>query len=249
MKVAIVIPARWNSTRFPGKPLAKICGKEVIKYVWEKASLSKLAQDVIVATDNKKIKKFCDNSGIKTLMTSKNNKTGTDRICEVSKKINFDIYCNVQGDEPLIDPINIDKVISCLKKNFNKGYEIATGYSEVRNLKKFIKYNDIKTTVFLEKTGNPNKAFIFYRGTQIESLKSKENKPLKHIGLYAYTKSALKRFHNYKMSPSEISESLEQMRFVENKEKILCVKIKDSFFAVDYPNDIKKIEKFLKKSN
>ncbi|MDP7256535.1 MAG: hypothetical protein QGH57_00695, partial [Candidatus Thalassarchaeaceae archaeon] len=111
----------------------------------------------------------------------------------------------------------------------------------------FLKDNDLRTTVFLEKTDKPNQVFIFYRGTQIEFLKSKENRPLKHIGLYAYTKSALKRFHNYKMSPSEISESLEQMRFIENREKILCVKIKDSFFAVDYPNDIKKIENFLKK--
>ena len=91
MKTIVVIPARWGSTRFEGKPLAKINGKEVIKYVWEKANLSKLAQEVIVATDDKRIKNFCMNEGIKVLMTSKSNKTGTDRIYEVSKKINFDI--------------------------------------------------------------------------------------------------------------------------------------------------------------
>ena len=91
MKTIVVIPARWGSTRFEGKPLAKINGKEVIKYVWEKANLSKLAQEVIVATDDKRIKNFCMNEGIKVLMTSKSNKTGTDRIYEVSKKINFDM--------------------------------------------------------------------------------------------------------------------------------------------------------------
>ena len=92
MKVTIVIPARWGSTRFKGKPLAKINGKEVIKYVWEKANLSKIADKVIVATDNNKIKNFCIKQNINVLMTSNKNKTGTDRIYEVSKKINSDIY-------------------------------------------------------------------------------------------------------------------------------------------------------------
>ena len=247
MKVVIVIPARWNSTRFPGKPLAKIHGKEVIKYVWEKANLSKLADDIIVATDNKKIKNFCTDSGIKVLVTSKKNNTGTDRIYEVSKKINSDIYCNVQGDEPLIDPKNIDNVISCLKKNISKRFEVSTGYSQAKDLKKFYKNNEITKTVFLEKLDKTNEAFIFYRGIQSKSLRLKENKLLKHIGLYAYTKSALKRFHNYKMSPSEVSQSLEQMRFIENNEKIACTAITDSKFAVDFPNDIKKIEAYLKK--
>ena len=253
MKTIVVIPARWGSTRFEGKPLAKINGKEVIKYVWEKANLSKLAQEVIVATDDKRIKNFCMNEGIKVLMTSKSNKTGTDRIYEVSKKINSDIYCNVQGDEPLINPKNIDKVILCLKKNISKKFEVATGYSkiEVPSLNKYSKTVH-SSTVFLTKAGKmnliTNEALYFWRGLSYETLENLLGRdPLKHIGLYAYTKAALKRFHNYKRSPSEISQGLEQMRFIENKEKIICTEVTDNVFTVDYPSDIKKIVNFLKK--
>jgi len=242
MKTVIVIPARWASKRFRGKPLAKINGTEVIKLVWRKANLSKLADEVIVATDDKKIKNFCENERIKVLMTSKSHKTGTDRIYEISKKINSDIYCNVQGDEPLIDPKNIDKVVLCLKKNISKKFEVATGYSRLKGLKK--KHID-SSTVFLLKSKKSNQATFFFRGIQNELHKTDEQ--LKHIGLYAYTKAALKRFHKYKRGPLEISESLEQMRFVENKEKIICTEVTDSVFGVDYPNDIKKIEAFLKK--
>ena len=245
MKVTIVIPARWGSTRFKGKPLAKINGKEVIKYVWEKANLSKIADKVIVATDNNKIKNFCIKQNINVLMTSNKNKTGTDRIYEVSKKINSDIYVNLQGDEPLIDPKNIDKVAFCLKKNISKKIEVATGYSKVKKYAKRIKGDS--SNVYLYKKRNSNEACFFFRGTkQAKLLKEEGYKPFKHIGLYAYTKSVLKRFHSYERSLLEVSQELEQLRFIENNEKIVCTEITDSIYAVDYPNDIKKIEKFLK---
>lgn len=246
MKTLIVIPARWKSSRFLGKPLAKINGKEVIKYVWEKAKLSKITKEVIVATDDKRIKNFCENEGIKVLMTSKSHKTGTDRIYEVSKKVNSDIYINLQGDEPLIDPKNIDKVALCLKKNMSKKFEIATGYSKVKNLKK----NNLESSVVYLLKSNNQKACVFFRGYNFKSIYKWSKfglKPFKHIGLYAYTKKVLKRFNNYKQSSSEILDSLEQMRFIENKEKIVCTEITGSDFAVDYPSDIKKIQKFLNK--
>ena len=116
MKTIIVIPARWDSSRFKGKPLALIKGITMLERVWKKAKLSKEANDVIVATDNKKIWNFCKKNQFKVIMTSKNHKTGTDRISEVSKKINANIYVNLQGDEPLINPRSIDAVIRCLKK-------------------------------------------------------------------------------------------------------------------------------------
>ena len=240
MKTLIVIPARWKSSRFLGKPLAKINGKEVIKYVWEKANLSKITKGVIVATDDKRIKSFCDKENIKALMTSKDHETGTDRIYEVSKKINSDIYVNLQGDEPLIDPKNIDKVALCLKKNVPKKFEVSTGYSKVKVFKK-------TSTVYLLKS-KEHQACFFFRGKNSGELYKlyKSFKPLKHIGLYAYTKNALKRFHKYERSAAEISESLEQMRFIDNNEKIVCTEVTDSGFAVDYPSDIKKIEKFIK---
>ena len=155
MKFIIVIPARWGSTRFRGKPLAKINGKEVIKHVWEKANLSRIANKIIVATDNNRIKKFCEKEKFDVLMTSKENKTGTDRIYELSKKISSDIYINLQGDEPLIDPKNIDKVALCLKKNISKKFEVATGYSKINKHSKKL-YIDSSTFFLLKKI------FFFY---------------------------------------------------------------------------------------
>ena len=241
MKTIIVIPARWGSTRFRGKPLAKINGKEVIKYVWEKANLSRVTNKIVVATDDHRIKNFCEKEKIDVLMTAKNNNTGTDRIYELSKKINSDIYINLQGDEPLIDPKNIYKVALCLKKNISKKFEVATGYSKINEYSKTSLHS---SSVFLIKSPK-NQALFFHRG--ISKILENKIEPLKHIGLYAYTKAALKRFHKYKRSRLEISESLEQMRFIENGEKIICTQLNDSKFAVDYPSDIKKIENFLKK--
>ncbi|MEE2906830.1 MAG: 3-deoxy-manno-octulosonate cytidylyltransferase [Planctomycetota bacterium] len=247
MKIIIVIPARWNSKRFRGKPLAKINGKEVIHHVYDKASLSKFANRVIVATDDKRIKDFCNKKDIDIIMTSKKNKTGTDRIYEVSKKIKSDIYVNVQGDEPLIKPNSIDKVILSLKKNILKKIEVATGYSKIMR-----QYQEKDTSdVFLVKSLSDQAIYFFRSKVSSKSeneIKKKENNiyKYKHIGLYAYTRRALKRFHSYKIGSLEVSESLEQMRFLENGEKIICTQLNELSLAVDYPKDIKKIENFLK---
>ena len=144
MKSTIIIPARWGSKRFPGKPLPKIKKKELIHHVWDRAKLSKEADLCIVATDDKRIKKFCEDNNIRVIMTSTKHLTGTDRVYEVTKKINSDIYVNLQGDEPLINPKNIDKVILTLKKNIKRNYEISTGYSSIKSGQ-----NKNKSIVFL----------------------------------------------------------------------------------------------------
>ena len=105
----------------------------MLERVWEKAKLSKEADDVIIATDNKKIQNFCKKNEFKVIMTSKSHKTGTDRISEVSRKVNANIYVNLQGDEPLINPKSIDTVIKCLKKNIKNGFDVSTGYTLLNN--------------------------------------------------------------------------------------------------------------------
>ena len=117
MKNLIVIPSRWKSSRFPGKSLALIHGKTMIERVWDKCKKSKEAQEVIVATDSIKIFNFCKKKNINVMMTSNKHLTGSDRIGEVAQKIKADIYVNVQGDEPLIKPTNIDRIIEYLKSN------------------------------------------------------------------------------------------------------------------------------------
>jgi len=242
LKTTIVIPARWNSSRFKGKPLAKINGITVLERVWRKANLSKIAKKIVVATDHKKIENFCKQKKIQVLMTSNKNKTGTDRVYEVSTKINSDIYVNLQGDEPLIDPKSIDKVILCLEKNVKKKFEVSTGFSKLKSQQN----NNEKSCVFLVKSVS-NQAIFFSRSKIPFNINNIKVQRYRHIGLYAYTKQSLKKFHQYKVGPLEISEKLEQMRFLENGERIICTHLSENNLAVDYPSDIKKIENFLKK--
>lgn len=243
MKTTIIIPARWNSSRFKGKVLAKIHEKTVLELVWEKANLSKYADNVVIATDNKKVENFCKKKVFKVIMTSTKHKTGTDRICEASKKINSDLYVNLQGDEPLINPKSIDKVINCLKKNLSKGYEVSTGYSVLDSNYK----NKKKSCVFLVKA--INNEVIFFSRSEIPSNLLMKNKRFKHIGLYALTKKALINFSRFKRGYLEINESIELLRFIENNQRIICTELNEKNLSVDYPSDINKIENILRKNN
>lgn len=239
-KILIVIPARWKSKRFIGKPLAKIMGKPVLKHVWLKCIQSKKADNVVVATDNFKIKQFCQKENMDVIMTSSKHLTGTDRVSEVSKKIYADIYVNVQGDEPLIDPKNIDIIVNSLIKKIPRGFSISTGY-EITN----IGQNKKKSKNFIVKS-KTNRLIFITRSEIPSNYKKKENR-LMHIGLFAFTKEALKKFSSYKIGVLEKNESNELLRLVENDENIFCVPIKNCGLAVDYPSDISKIETFIKK--
>ena len=137
MKVLAVIPARWSSSRFPGKPLAIINGEPMINLVWKQVMKTKSINNSIVATDDKRIFDSCKKMSINAIMTSKKHLTGTDRVYEVSKKINSDIYVNIQGDEPLINPKSIDAVINLLKKNLKRKIFSSTAYVKIpKNQKK-----------------------------------------------------------------------------------------------------------------
>ena len=131
MSVLAVIPARWKSTRFPGKPLVKLAGREMIARVWDRVCETPSVNDVIVATDNDKIADFCRANNMDVLMTSSDHVTGTDRLAEVATKMSADVYVNVQGDEPLIQPSSIEEVTRCLLKGMERGIEVSTGYIEV----------------------------------------------------------------------------------------------------------------------
>ena len=240
MKVILVIPARWNSKRFPGKPLAKINGIELIKHVWDKAIKANCFHHAIVATDNKKIQNFCLKNNINVILTSVKNRTGTDRVYEVSKKINGDIYVNLQGDEPLINPKNIKKVVDNLKKNIKYGFEISTAHLVINSLKKLE-----KSCVYLTKTINDQ--VLLVSRSPIPSNFELKMPRLKHVGIFAFTKKALKKFAKYKVGILEKNESIELLRFLENQNKVITTRIIQTNLAVDYPSDIKKIENYLRK--
>ena len=162
MKNLIVIPSRWKSSRFPGKSLALIHGKTMIERVWDKCKKSKEAQEVIVATDSSKISNFCKKKNINVMMTSNKHLTGSDRIGEVARKIKADIYVNVQGDEPLIKPTNIDRIIEYLKSNKKKGYHVVLGYYNSKR----IKFNNQNPTYLVK---NKKKEVLYLSRSEIPS--------------------------------------------------------------------------------
>lgn len=240
MKIVIVIPARWKSKRFPGKPLAIINNKEMILHVWEKAKKVRNIQRVVVATDNKKILNFCRNKKIDTILTSTSCKTGTDRVTEISEKISADIYVNLQGDEPLINPGNIEKVILGLRRSINNRIQVSTGYTLTKN-----KQNKNNSNVYLIKSKEDNVVYLSRKELPLNY--DKNFCYLKHIGIFAFTKNALKLFSNSNIGILEKKEKIELIRFLENDVKVKAIYINETGLAVDYQSDIKKIENYIKR--
>jgi len=246
-----VIPARYQSTRLPGKPLIKIGGISMIKRVYKQVEKSKHISEIIVATDDKRILNEVINFGGNAVMTSKKHKSGTDRIAEVVKNKKCDIVVNIQCDEPFIDPKIIDKAIKPLiDDNTLNVSTLAVKFSNVEDL-----YNEGNVKVVFDKDYNAlyfSRAVIPFNrtdsGNNLKKLKtiSKDKKFYKHIGLYVYRKRFLLKFARMKESYLEKTEKLEQLRIIENGERIRVVLTNKDSLSIDTKNDLKKIKALLK---
>lgn len=241
MKIVGIIPSRFASTRFPGKPLVEISGKTMIQRVYEQAKKAKALTDVIVATDDKRIEKHIMSFGGNVVMTKSTHKSGTDRCAEAVKKIyrDFDVAINIQGDEPFIHPQQIDELAKCF---YDKNTELATLVKPIENSEDIFNPNRIK--VVLDK----NKNALYFSRSPIPFCKQAEQKNChkthiyyKHIGIYGYRISTLKKITKLKPSSLEISESLEQLRWIENGYKIKARLTKYESVSIDAPDDLKKI--------
>ena len=242
MTVTGIIPARYSSTRLPGKPLVLIHGKPMIQRVYEQSKKSKLLSRVIVATDDQRIFDFVASFGGEVMMTSEKHVSGTDRLAEAVKMINCDIVVNVQGDEPYIDPNNIDIAIEPLLKD--RMLNVSTLAFKITNPLDLENENKVK--VVLDKN---NFALYFSRNyipfdmehnpARVWTLK--DRKFYKHIGLYVYRKSFLIRFSKMKKSYLEEVEKLEQLRILENGERIKVVITKKDSVSIDTAEDIELI--------
>jgi len=243
MKFIGIIPARFASTRFPGKPLAMIGNKTMIQTVYEQ--VSKVLETVVVATDDERIKNHVIDFGGKVVMTSENHKSGTDRCAEaieiVEKELNtsFDVIINIQGDEPFINPQQIES----LKKCFNDSQtEIATLIKHEKKIENILNPNIVKV-IF----NHQNWAIYFSRSPIPFVRDSDKNKWTekfdfhKHIGIYAYRKNILKTITNLKQSGLEIAESLEQNRWIENGFKIKIEKTDIESIGIDTIDDLEKV--------
>ncbi len=238
MKILGIIPARYSSTRLPGKPLILINGKPMIQRVYEQSKKSKLLNSVIVATDDKKIFHCVKNFGGEVMMTSTKHKSGTDRILEVAKKISCEIVVNIQGDEPFIDPKNIDKAIKPLIDD--KKINVSTLAYKFTDSIELIDANKVK--VVFDKN---NFALYFSRNVIpycVNNLNVEKFNYYKHIGLYVFRKSFLLKFSKMKTSYLENAEKLEQLRILENGEKIKVVLTKKDSFSIDTIKDLKFIK-------
>ena len=241
LKSCVIIPARYESSRFPGKPLAKINGKELVIWVSELSSKAVGKENVFVATEDLRIKKLVEKNGYSCIMTSSNALTGTDRVAEASLNLNYDIFINVQGDEPVVNPEDIKRCIEIKKINFDK---IINGFT-------FLKNDEEPNNVNIPKViTNEKNMMVYISRAPLPASKTKKKTAIKYkkqVCIYGFSKSDLEKFKNYgKKSFLESLEDIEILRFLELQKEILMFECKKGSLAVDIPQDIQKVENYLK---
>jgi len=238
-----IIPARYGSTRFPGKVIAELCGKPIIQWVWEKASEAKYLDELVVATDDDRIESVVRSFGGKVVFTAKEHLTGTDRLTEVVNPIDTKIIVNIQADEPLIHPTMIDDVTTALLEN--PTINMATVAKKIEGHEQIMDHNVVKVVM------DTNGFALYFSRSPIPYVRyTKENEKksffYKHIGLYSYTKDFLFTFTNLPVLNLEKSECLEQLRALENGYRIKVIETKYDTIGVDTPRDLERIKDKLK---
>ncbi|MGV8879236.1 MAG: 3-deoxy-manno-octulosonate cytidylyltransferase [Sphingobacteriaceae bacterium] len=245
MKILGIIPARYASTRFPGKPLIDIAGKSMIRRVYEQASKCLSLSQVIVATDDDRIAQHVIQFGGMVMLTSSTHQSGTDRCAEVSAKHkDFDVIINIQGDEPFIDPEQIANVAACFK---DEKTQLATLIKKIHSAEELFNLNSPK--VILNIAGEAiyfsRSALPHIRGQQPENWLS-QHTFYKHIGIYGYKSAVLQEITKLPVSSLERAESLEQLRWIENGYRIKVAETDKETLAIDVIEDL---ENILKKLN
>jgi 3-deoxy-manno-octulosonate cytidylyltransferase (CMP-KDO synthetase) len=239
IKPVIIIPARYNSSRLPGKALKDIEGTSMLQRTFEQCIEALSKQDVYIATDNLKIKKHCEDFGANVLMTSSSCLTGTDRIAEASKYIKCDVVINVQGDEPIINPADIIKVIDAAREYPG---EIINGMAIIETVDEFVNPSIPKVV-----TRPDGKLLYMSRAAIPTTKKLKFETAWKQICIYAFPVDSLKTFaqQDNKTSLEQI-EDIEILRFLEMGYDVRMIKLSGSSFAIDTPEDLKKIRKYIR---
>lgn len=240
-----IIPSRWGSTRFPGKPLHLIAGKPLIQHVWERCKECSKLDEILVATDDERIKEAVEAFGGKVAMTSPDHPTGTDRIAEAVKASPQATHIiNIQGDEPLIDPALIDELATVMAAD--DSLDMATAANPLDPADPAVQDpNVVKVALALD-----GRALYFSRSPLPFFRNPVEGLPvLRHKGIYAYKRSFLERFITWPPSPLEKAESLEQLRALENGASIKVLPTADTSPGVDTPEQALEIERLLAAEN
>ena len=243
-KIIGIIPARWGSTRFPGKSLATISGKSMIQRVWERCLAASKLDGVIVATDDIRIAEAAFGFGAEVAMTSSSHQSGTDRIAQVAARLGRDVshIINIQGDEPTIAPALIDRLASALRRD--RSLEMVTAANSLRDPAEARNPNCVK--VVLAKDGN---ALYFSRSVIPHPFGPDAGAPgvtfHRHQGIYGYERKLLARFVRWKPTPCEVAERLEQLRALEHGVRIRVLVTEYLSLGVDSPEDVKRVEEQL----
>lgn len=243
MKIIGVIPARYESSRFPGKPLADICGKPMIWWVYQQCKKVKEFDAVYVATDDERIEKACTDLGVSVIMTSKTHRTGTDRIGEVAEKIPADLYVNIQGDEPLLEPETIRKAITPFYTDSE--LQISNLMTKIVDTVEVVNFTVPKVI-----TNKENIGIYLTRSTAPYPKGSINYSYYKQVCVYGFTPQALKFYCDYgkKYGKAKIEaiEDIEILRFIENGYKVQYVEVDSDTVAVDTKNDLEKVREIVK---
>ncbi len=239
MNAAILIPARYASSRLPAKPLADIEGKTLIQRVYEQAKKSKLASQVAVATDSREIFNHLSSTGAHVIMTSDKHQSGTDRIAEASLSVEADIIINIQGDEPLIQPEQIDDLIRVFT---NQEIQIATQRFKIEQETDIFDFNIVKVVC------DKNDRALYFSRQAIPACRDfpfrdwmLQTTYFRHIGIYGYRKSVLDAITKLPKSALESVELLEQLRWLENGYNIYCPETTYHSIGVDTAEDLEKV--------
>ena len=241
MNILGIIPARYASTRFPGKPLVDIAGKSMVQRVYEQAKKCQSLTEVIVATDDERIFSHVVKFGGVAVMTSTEHQSGTDRCAEVADlHPQYDVIINIQGDEPYIDPEQITKVAACF---ISKDVQLATLIKKIETLEELHNPNSPKVII------NKHAEAIYFSRAPLPYLRGQEPDEwlkhytyFKHIGIYGYRADVLKQVTKLPVSPLEKAESLEQLRWIENGYRIKVAETELETHAIDVPADLEKIK-------
>lgn len=243
MKIVVVIPARFKSSRFPGKPLVKLLGRPMIQWVAELSAKAVGQDNVYIATDDQRIADTVVQLGFQAVMTSEKCLTGTDRLAEFAQKVEADIYINVQGDEPLVNPEDILKVIEAKKSYPNEvinGYAVIGPDEDPNNV-------NIPKVIFTE-----DKRMVYMSRQSLPGFKDKKNSPVefyKQVCIYAFNRQELLTYGAYgKKSILEHAEDIEIIRFLEFNQPVRMLQTRPGSLAVDIPEDVKKVEAAMKRA-
>lgn len=240
MKVVAVIPARYDSTRFPGKALAAIAGKPMVQHVFERVRRAERVSRVVIATDDERILQAVAGFGGDAMMTRNDHRSGTERAAEVAAHVAADVYVNVQGDEPLVEPAAVDTLVTAMEE---ESVSVATLAVPIREPGDIMDPNVVKVVTDFE--GNA----LYFSRAPVPWVRDEKQavgmQHRKHLGLYAYRKETLLEFPTLPPGELEKLEQLEQLRLLENGYKIRVVETEFDSIGVDVPADAARVEQLL----